>query len=176
MTAAAKNEAVASGSGKAISTLPTPQNGGATPTPTPTPLPYSPINPPNPAAYVHVSPALLPMFQTQALHITAWMYAHSSLLRVCLGNDTLSMSSRCALLQSLLSDKSAEVVGESFLAISPTAGVPEPDFVEMMPAQASAPAAAPLVSPVQVASLPQMSFLRECQLLRSPTIDLPGCA
>ena len=61
VTAAAKNEAVASGSGKAISSLPTPQNGGATPTPTPTPVPYPPINPPNPAAYVHVRHSLLPV-------------------------------------------------------------------------------------------------------------------
>ncbi len=66
VTAAAKNEAVASGSGKAISTLPTPQNGGATPTPTPTPLPYSPANPSDPAAYVHVSPVLLPMVQIKS--------------------------------------------------------------------------------------------------------------
>ena len=59
VTAAAKTEAVASGSGKAISTLPTPQTGGATPTPTPTPIPYSPVNPADPAAYVHVSRPLL---------------------------------------------------------------------------------------------------------------------
>jgi hypothetical protein len=43
------------------------------------------------------------------------------------------------LLQSLLDDKSAEVIGESFLAVSPAAGVPEPDFVDMpAPAQAAA--------------------------------------
>ncbi len=76
------------------------------------------------------------------------------------------MRSRFALLQSLLSDKSAEVVGQNFLAISPTAGVPEPDFVEM-PAQAPAPAAMPLASPMQVASLPQLSFSSERHLLRT---------
>jgi hypothetical protein len=43
------------------------------------------------------------------------------------------------LLQSMLDDKSAEVIGENFLAVSPTAGVPEPDFVDMpAPAQAAA--------------------------------------
>lgn len=58
-----------------------------------------------------------------------------------------------ALLQSLLSDKTAEVVGEDFLAISPTAGVPEPGFSEM-PAQAPAQATALLASPVKVAFQP----------------------
>ena len=65
-----------------------------------------------------------------------------------------------ALLQSLLSDKTAEVVGENFLAISPTAGVPEPDFFEML-----APATALLASPVKVAFQPWPSLPMEHHLL-----------
>ena len=76
------------------------------------------------------------------------VWVHAAM--ICL-ETRCRLCSRCAFLQSLLSDKSAEVVGENFLAISPTVGVPEPDFVEM-PAEAPAQAAAYLASPLEVAS------------------------
>jgi hypothetical protein len=41
-------------------------------------------------------------------------------------------------LQSLLDDKDAEVIGENFMAVSPAPGIPEPDFVDVpVPAQAT---------------------------------------
>lgn len=62
------------------------------------------------------------------------------------------------MLQSLLDDQNAEVIGENFLAVSPTAGVPEPDFVDM---PAPAQAAALLATPSQVPPLKLRLFVRD---------------
>ncbi len=76
-------------------------------------------------------------------------------------------------MQGLLNDKmNVEVVGQNFLATSPIAGVPEPDFVDVaVPVQAPAQAAASSSSPAQVATfyytLDLVSY--EMQLLWIPT-------
>ena len=63
-----------------------------------------------------------------------------------------------------------EVVGQNFLATSPTAGVPEPDFVDVAaPIQAPAQAAAPLSSPAQVACL--ISLARSRVLWHAISLD-----
>ena len=85
----------------------------------------------------------------------------------CLSTVLLSKPSHCGLLQSLLSDNSAEIVGQNFLAVSPTTGVPEPDFVEMT-AEAPAQAAVHLASPLEVASPPCLaSFMTEAAVVQN---------
>ena len=103
-----------SGSGKAISALPTPQNGGATPTPTPTPLPYSPENPADPAAYVHVSRPLLHVIATRPsiqLHIIVLISAQTSQMRCREGTPETMTSELSGAKQSLFTWDASACVG-----------------------------------------------------------------